>query len=100
TETPTTETPTTETPTSETPTTETPTPETPPPDPLSLLSNGSFEAADPADSKQAQDWTAKNVTGDKRKCKAEKAYADECFYQFKGGVGEKSKLKQELAPSL
>ncbi len=97
--TPTPITPTPITPTPITPTPITPTPVTPTPDPLSLLSNGSFETVDPADSKQAQDWTVKNATSDKRKCKADKAHAGECFYQFKGGVGEKAKLKQDLNPA-
>ncbi len=98
--TPTPDTPTPDTPTPDTPTPDTPTPETSTPEPqLPLLKNGGFEEADPADDKQALHWKIKNMTGDKRKCKPEKAHGNNCFYQFKGGAGEKAKLIQQVDPS-
>ncbi|HEX2619870.1 MAG TPA: S8 family serine peptidase, partial [Phototrophicaceae bacterium] len=88
-----TETPTataTEAPTS-TPTS-TPLPGTP------LLLNGSFENDVDLD-KIPDDWTGKNLTGDKQKCnKPEKiiAFDGACVFHFKGGVGENSKLIQTV----
>jgi hypothetical protein len=60
---------------------------------VELLLNGGFELNN-------ADWTAKNATSDKRKCnKPGKIIArtGDCAYQFKGGVGERSKLEQRPA---
>jgi hypothetical protein len=66
---------------------------------LPLVLNGGFEEANPLDSKQARYWVPKNAEDDKRKCKADKAHSGECYYQFKGGEGEQSKLTQQLDSS-
>ncbi|HEX2621684.1 MAG TPA: FG-GAP repeat protein, partial [Phototrophicaceae bacterium] len=66
-----------------------------------LLSNGGFEL-DTDNNKVPDDWKQKNPTNDKRKCPAsalslnlaERAVVGGCFYQFKSGANENSKLEQ------
>lgn len=72
--------------------------ETPTATPLNveLLVNGGFEAGDPVDPEQALGWAAANISKDKRKCKAEKAYEGGCYYQFKNGLLERTKLTQTV----
>jgi hypothetical protein len=60
---------------------------------VSLLQNGGFEALD------ITPWTVKNATGDKIKCKVEKAYSGNCAYAFKGSEGENTSLQQTITPS-
>jgi hypothetical protein len=70
---------------------------TPTPTPyFELLVNGGFEEEDSVDPDQARGWAAADVSKDKRKCEAEKAYAGECYYQFKNGEDEKSSLTQDV----
>ncbi|HEX2619953.1 MAG TPA: sialidase family protein, partial [Phototrophicaceae bacterium] len=64
---------------------------------LDLLINGSFEE-DTDNNKIPDNWNGKNLSGDKRKCnKPGKIIAldGECLFQFKGSVGENSKLIQK-----
>jgi hypothetical protein len=69
------------------------------PAPVELVDNGDFELDTIMDN-IPDGWTAKSLTGDKRVCnKPDKtvAYSGECSFQFKGSIGEASKLKQDLA---
>ncbi|MBC8098607.1 MAG: hypothetical protein H7Y11_04135, partial [Armatimonadetes bacterium] len=65
---------------------------------LNLVTNGSFEIDDNLD-KVPDGWTPKNLTGDKRKCNKESkpavAFEGVCAFQFKGGLGEASKITQK-----
>ncbi|MBC8099305.1 MAG: alpha amylase N-terminal ig-like domain-containing protein [Armatimonadetes bacterium] len=66
--------------------------------PIELLLNSDFETDANAD-KLPDSWTGKNLTGDKQKCnKPEKVIANtgECAFQFKGGLGEISQLRQTV----
>src|SRR5690606_1310006 len=60
--------------------------------PDSLIQNTGFEVSDLAA------WNVRNATGDKVKCKAEKARSGNCAFMFKGGAGENSSLQQTLKP--
>jgi CSLREA domain-containing protein len=65
---------------------------------LELVSNGGFEAKDASSGKpNLLPWVAKGATQDKIKCnKPDKivARSGDCAYQFKGSVGENSKIQQ------
>jgi M6 family metalloprotease-like protein len=86
----------TATPTSEPTATPTVTP-TPRPG-TELVENGGFELKDGTGSADLTPWTVKNPTSDKIKCNKSKiiALAGACAFQFKGGVGENSKLVQTV----
>ena len=90
----------TESPTPEkTPATPSPTPEPTEVPATELLLNGGFETADSNNKNVPANWQVKNATKDKLKCdKPNKKLAHEgtCMFQFKGGVGEKSKLQQNV----
>lgn len=63
----------------------------------SLLINGNFEFDEDETPSTPDYWKLKNSTSDKVKCnKPGKVIAGEgnCAFQFKGGVGEKSKIQQ------
>lgn len=62
--------------------------------PDSLIQNTGFEISDLAA------WNVKNATGDKVKCKPEKARSGNCAFMFKGGAGENSSLQQTITPLL
>jgi hypothetical protein len=63
---------------------------------VELLINGGFEEADALDEGQAHAWLPFDRSRDKRKCKAPKAYEGECYYQFRNGPNEQSKLLQSV----
>ena len=71
--------------------------------PENLILNGGFETQGETQ-KLPANWTFKNLTKDKRLCNKvledgtikTKAYQGECAFQFKGGPGGKSKIKQSV----
>jgi hypothetical protein len=74
--------------------------------PILLVVNGGFESKDEDGDPDLLPWEGKNVTGDKIKCNKDSdgdgtidkifAFSGECAFQFKGGVGENSKIQQNL----
>ncbi|HEX2618603.1 MAG TPA: hypothetical protein VHL11_00615, partial [Phototrophicaceae bacterium] len=67
-----------------------------------ILVNGDFEATDGTRSTRASvldPWTIKNAVGDKIKCDTETkivAHGGVCAFQFKGSIGESTKLQQTV----
>ncbi len=74
---------------------------------INLLVNGDFEQGSDPETGAPLGWALKNASADKLKCnkrnrpngKPDKIFADdgECAFQFKGGEGERSKLRQNPA---
>jgi hypothetical protein len=60
---------------------------------IELLVNNSFETPG-ASGGEAEGWSLKNATGDKRKEDPTKAYSGNAYIQFKGSAGENSKIQQ------
>jgi hypothetical protein len=72
---------------------------------VELVINGGFENLDTDGKPVIDPWVVKKETGDKVKCnKPEKAkifsYTGECAWRFKGQPGDKTKLVQNIDPTL
>ncbi|MBC8170779.1 MAG: hypothetical protein H7X77_03880 [Anaerolineae bacterium] len=66
---------------------------------VDLLVNGGFEAVDAESKPDLTPWVLKNGVGEKVKCNKEAkvfAHTGICAFRFKGGVGENSKIQQNI----